>query len=129
MKTGNWLAVTLVAVLVLCLGLALGAGLLGYGIPGGMMGRWGGYAFPGGMIGGRGWGVGGLLAMGLMWLIPLGFLALLVLGIVGLVRTVSSPVVHSTPVQPAPVQSCPDCHKQTQADWQNCPYCGKSLKP
>jgi hypothetical protein len=123
MKTSNWFAMALVVILVLCLGLALGAGLLGYGFPGGMMGRWGGYANPGGMMGGRGWGLGGLLAMGLMWLAPLGFVALLALGIIWLVRALSSPAVQSPPAD-----TCPACHKNVQAEWQNCPYCGKTLR-
>jgi hypothetical protein len=123
MKTHNWLAVALVVILVLCLGLALGASLRGYGFPGGMMGRFGGYGFPGGMMGGWGWGIGGLLVMGLMWLVPLGFVALLALGIIWLVRALSSPAVQSSPAD-----TCSACHKIVQADWQNCPYCGKTLR-
>lgn len=122
-KTRNWLAVALALILVLCVGLALGAGLRGYGFPGGMMGRLGGYGFPGGMMGGWGWGLGSLLVMGLMWLVPLGFVALLALGVIWLVRSVSAPAVLSTPVG-----TCPACHKNVQADWQNCPHCGSPLK-
>jgi hypothetical protein len=122
MKASHWLAIGLGLILVLCIGLALGAGVLGYGFPGGMMGRWGSYGYPGGMMGGWGWGVGALLGMGLMWLVPLGFLAALVLGIVWLVRSTSAPAVLS-----APVDTCPACHRDVQTDWQNCPYCGKPL--
>ncbi len=123
MKTSNWLAMVLVVILVLCVGLALGSGLLGHGFPGGMMGRFGGYGYPGSMMGGWGWGLGGLLAFGLRLLVPLGFVALMVLGIIWLVRTVSSPAV-----QAPPADTCPACHKNIQNDWQNCPYCGKTLK-
>ena len=123
MKTRNWLTMAVAVILVLCLGLALGAGLLGHGFPGGMMGRSGGYGYSGGMMGGWGQGIGGLLVMGLMFLVPLAFLALFVLGIVWLVRAVSSPEAQS-----APPDTCPACHKGIQTDWQNCPYCGKALK-
>ena len=124
MKTTNWLVLGLAVILVLCIGLALGAGLLGYGVPGGMMGRWGGYNYPGGMMGGWGWGLGGLLVMGLLALVPIGFLVLLVLGIVWLVKAVSVPTA-----QP-PISSavCPACHRSVQSDWQVCPQCGQKLQ-
>ncbi len=123
MKMSSWLALGLGLILVLFIGLALGTGLAGYGFPGGMMGRWGSYGYPGGMMGGWGWGLGGMLAIGLMLLVPLGFLAALVLGIVWLVRSTSAPAAPC-----APAGTCPACHKDVQADWQNCPHCGKPLK-
>ncbi len=123
MRPSAWIALGSALILVLCIGLALGAGFLGYGFPGGMMGGRGNFGYPGGMMGGWGWGLGGLLAMGLMWLVPLGFVALLVLGIAWLVRGASSPAVQSPPAD-----TCPACHKNVQTDWQNCPYCGRTLR-
>jgi hypothetical protein len=87
------------------------------------MERWGGYGCPGGMMGGWDWGIGGLLVIGMMWLVPLGLLALLVLGVVWLVHAGDAPAVQS-----APAATCPACHKNIQSDWQNCPYCGKTLR-
>jgi hypothetical protein len=123
MKTSNWLGIAVALILVLCIGLALGAALFGYGFPGGMMGRLGGYNYSGGMMGGWGRGIGGLPIMGLMWLVPLGFLALMALAAVWLVRALSSPSVQSPPAD-----TCPACNKKVQSDWQNCPHCGKILK-
>ncbi|MDP1713310.1 MAG: zinc ribbon domain-containing protein [Anaerolineales bacterium] len=73
---------------------------------------------------GMGWGYSpfGWIGMIFMWLIPLGFLVLTVLGIAWLVRNVS----NSTP--PSSQSPCPNCGKGVQADWQNCPYCGTALK-
>ncbi len=65
---------------------------------------------------------GGMLSFGglFMGLIQLGFLGLIVLGIVWLVRTLRQP-------KPAAVAlgTCAKCGKPVQADWSNCPYCGK----
>lgn len=57
-----------------------------------------------------------------MTLIPLGFLALTVLGIVWLVR-----VVSGIALSPANSRTCPNCSKNVQAHWKHCPYCGTSL--
>jgi len=54
-----------------------------------------------------------------MWLIPVGFIVLAVLGIVWLVRNLNPPAADG---------ACPNCGKGVQADWQNCPDCGTSLK-
>jgi hypothetical protein len=85
-------------------------------------GRYGGWGIGPGMMGG-GFAPFGWIGMLFMALIPLGFLALTVLGIVWLVRAVSGNL-------PAPGASrtCPNCGKAVQADWQNCPYCGAALK-
>ena len=110
----NWTVVAIVsiiALLVLMLGTSLmgGRGYGGWGMMGpGMMGR-GGFA-P--------FGIG----MFFMWLIPLGFIVLTVLGIVWLVKAVGT---GNDPV--APAQTCPSCSRTVQADWKNCPYCGTSL--
>jgi hypothetical protein len=76
----------------------------------GMMGGWhhsmmGGFSF---------------LGMRLMWLFPLGVLALLVLGIVWLVNNL-------TGIKPALLRTCPSCGRPAQTDWKNCPYCGSAL--
>jgi hypothetical protein len=74
-------------------------------------------------------------------LLCLGFLTLLVLGIVALVRSQRRPqqvaaAPVATPVEAAeapvevvqaPVRNCPNCGREVQADWQNCPYCGAPL--
>jgi zinc-ribbon domain len=97
------------------------------------------FLFGGGMMLGGGWGYGGYGMMGnwgyspfgwfgmglgmlFMWLIPIGIVALIVFGILALVRSTGN-TAPSTPLTP-----CPNCGKGTQADWQNCPYCGTALK-
>lgn len=67
-----------------------------------------------------GWGYSpfGWIGMGFMWLIPIGFLVLTVLGIVWLVRSVGGA---------APTRACPSCGRGVQADWRNCPHCGAAL--
>lgn len=64
----------------------------------------------------------GWIAMIFMGLIPVGIIVLAILGIVWLVRSSGS----FNP--PAADHACPNCGKGVQADWQNCPYCGTSLK-
>ncbi len=61
--------------------------------------------------------VGGLI----MGLFGLGVLIFLVLGIIWLVRSLRAPKLAVT------MASCPKCGKPVQADWSNCPYCGKKL--
>lgn len=130
MRTATWILLGLVIALVLLIGLALGAGLLGYGFPVGLMGSRGTYGYPGGMMGGWSWGWGWILVMGLMMLVPLGFLVLLVLGIVWLVRQAASPVASAPPAPQPPAIGgvCPSCHKGVQDDWKTCPYCEQKLK-
>src|SRR5574341_211687 len=106
----NWTAVAVFAIVALLVFLIAGSLLGGWGMMGpGMMGRWGFAPF--------GW-----IGMIFMWLIPLGFLVLTVLGIVWLVRTLGS---GNNP--PAPTKTCPSCRHGVQADWRNCPYCGTTL--
>jgi len=64
--------------------------------------------------------IGGLI-FGLFWA---GLLALLVIGIVWLVRR---PRVEPQPSAPAKQRSCPKCGRSVQDDWNNCPSCGKKL--
>lgn len=110
----NWSVVVIIGIIVLLLlfstGLFGGWGYRGWGMMGpGMMGGWGFSPF--------GW-----IGMIFMWLIPVGFIVLTVLGIAWLVRAVSGnaamPVAHP----------CPNCKRSVQDDWQNCPYCGTALK-
>jgi uncharacterized membrane protein len=115
MKKINWTAVAvfaIVASLVFLIAASLfgGRGYGGWGMMGpGMMGRWGFSPF--------GW-----IGMIFMWLIPVGFLVLTVLGITWLVRTVGS---GNNPL--AGTKTCVSCGRGVQADWRNCPYCGTIL--
>ncbi|MCG2783489.1 MAG: zinc ribbon domain-containing protein [Anaerolineae bacterium] len=81
-----------------------GYGMMGSGRGSGMMGGFGFFPF----------------GMGLMWLIPLGTIALIVLGVVWLVNNTNS----SKTVQG---KVCPSCGKPAQTDWKTCPYCGNGL--
>jgi hypothetical protein len=73
-------------------------------------------------------------------LIPLGLLALVVLGIISLVRALRSPsragavAAQSAPLEaasvenPAPeVPACKRCGKPLSSDWKVCPHCGKKI--
>lgn len=118
----NWTQVGVSAVVVLLvflIGASLLGGFGGYGY--GMMGP--------GMMGGRGFGPFAWLGMIFMWIVPLGFLTLLILGIVWLFRQVSGPSGPTVaPPQVPPGETCPNCDRPAQADWQLCPYCGQALK-
>ncbi len=109
MKKVNWLIVGIMGIILLLF-------LFGGGI---MMGGWGYRGW--GMMG---WGYSpfGSIGMFFMWLIPLGFIVLTVLGVAWLVRISSSPTSLSTGHDFA------SCGLDVQADWQNCPYCGTALK-
>lgn len=119
MKKTNWLAVTLVSIVTILFLFWVGT-LIG--------GGYGGY----GMMGNRGYGghmswgyspfswLGMGFGMIIMWLIPIGIIALFVYGIIALTRNTSNPV-------PSVQHPCPNCGKGVQADWQNCPYCGTKL--
>jgi hypothetical protein len=71
-----------------------------------------------------------MIAGGLIWL---GFLALIVLGVIALLRGLirpSQPVVTpvlANPPAPAAAHACPNCVRPVQADWIHCPYCGSAL--
>lgn len=121
MNTVNWKSVIvfgIIVVIVLLIGLSLfgGSGYRNWGMMGpGMMGGWGYSPF--------GW-----IGMLFMWLIPISFLVLTVLGIVWLVRaTIGSPPNVDSATSPA-TDTCPSCGRPTQTDWQHCPYCGGELK-
>ncbi|HEC21975.1 MAG TPA: zinc ribbon domain-containing protein [Chloroflexi bacterium] len=100
-----------------------------------MMG--GGMMWPGtwgrGMMGG-GFGLLGWLGVIIAWLTRLGILALLVVGVLWLIRAVGQSggaTVATTPAAAPKAETgktCPACGKPVQDDWQVCPYCGGALK-
>jgi len=69
----------------------------------------------------------GWLGMILSLFIPLGLLALLVAGGVWLVRAVSTNGSMFTPAKPV-MNVCPNCGRNVQIDWRNCPYCSTVLE-
>ncbi|MCK6582506.1 MAG: zinc ribbon domain-containing protein [Anaerolineales bacterium] len=109
MNKVNWTVVvvfSIVALFILMFGASLlgGSGYGGWGYGGwGMMGPW--------MMGG----------MFFMWLFPVGFVVLIVLGIAWLVRSIGGNNLAGT------LHSCPSCGRGVQTDWKNCPYCGTAL--
>lgn len=114
MKKSNWLIAGIVAIVAFLLifggGMMSGFGFGNYGYHGwGMMGSWGHFPF--------GW-----FGMAFMWLIPVGVVALIVFLVAALAKSSG----HFT--VPTSHGNCPNCLKGVQADWQNCPYCGKALK-
>ena len=87
---------------------------------------------PGHMFGGRGMMGGfGMPFLGIgMFLWPLLFIGLIVLGVVWLVRSVARPTVPQAPAAPqppAPTAACAHCGKPLQAGWMACPYCGEKI--
>ncbi len=95
-----------------------------------------------GMMGGYGMmghGLGfyspmGWFGMGLMWLIPLGLLALLIAGAVMIFQALrkAPAAVTASPQAAAPLEviehfSCPHCGRSVESDWKTCPYCSESL--
>lgn len=119
MKKINWSVVVIVGLVLLLF-------LFGTGMFGGRgYNNWGYRGF--GMMGPgmMGWGYSpfGWIGMAFMWLIPVGFIVLTVLGVAWLVKSLGN---NSTP--PASQNPCPNCGKGVQTNWQNCPYCGTVLK-
>jgi hypothetical protein len=76
----------------------------------------------GSMMGGWGYSPFGWTGMIFMWLIPIGFIVITVLGIVWLVQNVSGGKIIANPVT-----ACPSCIKSVQPEWKNCAYCGATL--
>lgn len=119
MKRNIWWILGIVAIILFLFAGGIVAGGWGFrnghGMMGGygMMGNWG--YFP---LGWLGMGIG----MVLMWGIPLGLIALAGFGLAALVQS-SNKTASATPQS-----ACPNCTKNIQPDWQNCPYCGTSLK-
>jgi len=97
---------------------------------GGMM--YGGWGYRGwGMMRGpgmMGWGYSpfGWFGMGLgmifMWLIPIGLISLVTLGVASFLRNSGNLTSQSTQ------NPCPNCGKGVQTDWNNCLHCGTTLK-
>ncbi|OJX40310.1 MAG: hypothetical protein BGO78_15215 [Chloroflexi bacterium 44-23] len=85
----------------------------------GMMDNWGGT----GMLGYSSFGWFGMF---LGFLIPVGFIALLIAGGIWLVKVFSS---NRTPFTPAKVAviACSSCGQNVQANWRNCPHCGSMI--
>lgn len=73
------------------------------------------------------WGVPmmGLFGGLLMLILPVGLLALTVVGVVLLVKALQQPN-RDGPAYMA--RYCDHCGKKVAPDWQVCPYCGESLK-
>ncbi|MEW6717044.1 MAG: zinc ribbon domain-containing protein [Chloroflexota bacterium] len=116
MNKVNWTSVAVFGIIALLVFL-IGTSLLGGW-------RYGGWGMMGsGMMGG--WGIApfGWIGMLFMWLVPIGFLVLTVVGIAWLVRTIGAG--GSTA---APSRNCPSCGRGVRTDWKNCPYCGTSLE-
>ena len=90
----------------------------GYGMMPMMYGGYNGFH----MLGGFGFPGGWLMMLG-MFLIPLAFIGVLVLGGVALVVGLNK---SQAPTQVI-VRTCAYCGKVLQADWANCPYCGEKV--
>ena len=101
-------------------GWGMGPGMMGGGSQEGWCPFCGGTGrSPGGFFGGMfGWFV-----MLMAILFPLGFLVLVILGIVWLVRTVHRPPGE---IARAP-KPCPHCAKPVDVDWRACPFCEEDL--
>ncbi len=146
----GWILAALFGVLLII----FAAGVLVFG----RMWRFGEHMRPYGMMG-HGFGFYapfGWIGMALLWLIPIGFLVLIVAGVVSLVSaltgskksnaaaspaippsTTPAPPAGTTPmnagaVSPTPqvgenLRTCQNCGKPLQTDWSHCPYCGQEL--
>lgn len=66
-----------------------------------------------------------IFGMVLMVGLPLAILALVVAGVVMLVRASKKP---ETPQAITEQPVCPSCAKEIQNDWKVCPHCGENLK-
>jgi hypothetical protein len=72
-------------------------------------------------------------------LLCLGFLALLIIGIVLLIRRSSRSKSTASPAEPIPTPApvvneppvaapvCPNCARNVESEWSHCPYCGAPL--
>ena len=115
MSRSGWIAVAVIGIAAL---VVIVAGMLLLG--GGEYRGWGGMG-PG-MMGSWGFGwIGGIMML-FMWLIPVGLIALVVLGVVFLVK-----VLDNNHGQAAPARVCPNCGRSVREEWRNCPNCGKEL--
>lgn len=112
-KTGWIFAIVLGLIILFFIPVLLMGGYGGMMGPG-MMGRYG-YISPLAYFG-----------MAFMWLIPLGIVVLVVLGVVSLFNNWNNANKPSIGAN-LPARTCPNCGKPSQVDWITCPYCGKSL--
>jgi uncharacterized membrane protein len=88
-----------------------------------------GYNFPvrQGMMGGFGYfHPFSFFGMAFMWLIPIGIVVLLVLGIMSLFNGTNKTNHHNSD-KSAPTIVCQNCGRNSQEDWKTCPYCGQAL--
>ena len=74
------------------------------------------------LLGGWGYSPFGWIAMLFMWLIPVGFVVLVVLGIVWLARAIGGAGKAASIAR-----TCPNCGRAVQVDWHHCPSCGQAL--
>ncbi len=97
---------------------AIGGGMMG---PRGMRGGWCPWC---GVRGGFGGGIlAAILGLTLACFLPLGLLALLIVGGVWLARNVRAAGPSASPSSSA----CPNCGSAVQPDWTTCPHCGEDL--
>jgi hypothetical protein len=127
----NWVYVIVFGIVALLVVL-IGVSLLGRTYGGWSYGMMGPSMMGPGMMN---WGFApfGWLGMIFMWLIPLAFLALLVAGVVWLVRAIGGqggayPQSSLRQAQDtAATGTCPACGQPIQSNWRNCPFCGETL--
>jgi hypothetical protein len=122
MKKINWLIVGIIGILVLLFLFGVGMMSSGWGYGNYGYHGWGMMRSGGGMMGNWSYFPFGWIGMAFMWLIPIGLIALIVFGLAALVRNPGNPTPTNS------FNSCSNCGKGVQADWQNCPYCGTALK-
>jgi uncharacterized membrane protein len=115
-----------IALLPWVFGWSGGWGWMGPGMMGGQaQGGW--CPFCGGRGTFPGWGLGGLLGWFFvlaMMFVPLALLALLILGVVWLVRANSRSPRQADSSTP----SCPHCGRAVEVDWRACPFCKEDLQ-
>jgi hypothetical protein len=72
------------------------------------------------------WGFpfGGILGGLLMFALPVGVIALIVVGVILLVRSSKKTKVSVNTSEPL---VCPECGAEVLSDWNVCPHCGQSL--
>ena len=120
MNRVNWTVVAVFSVVVLLV-FIVGVNLLG-GWGYGGWGRMGSGMMGPGMMDGWGFNPFGWIGMIFMWLIPVGLVIMVGLGIAWFVRAISGTVGSVSPTR-----TCPNCSRITQADWSHCPFCGQDL--
>lgn len=141
-KVSKWIIGIVIGLVVLAVLVGVGFAFRMHSVVGGLRGIRGwddgfGRGFGmmpfGRMHGGFGM-MGGGLGMLFGGLFQIGFLVLLVLGIIWMVRKLRNPAPVATPVVPAapafqaaPAASCGKCGYPVQNEWKVCPNCGKKI--